>query len=209
VALHRSFVIGGNTDDESFFPVADFSKHLGESSTATCNTYNMLKLTRELFQLAPSASLFDFDERGLFNHILASQDPATGMMCYYVPLKPGAFKTCSTPDQCFWCRVGTGMENHAKYPDSIYFHDDRSLFVNLFIASELHWRDHDILIDGEKIATETMYDHPTETFDITYAVPATLLANKTRVTVTFQAAPGASTGGVLDVRTVRMAAPQK
>jgi hypothetical protein len=140
VALHRSFVIGGNTDDESFFPVADFSKHLGESSTETCNTYNMLKLTRELYQLAPSASLFDFYERGLFNHILASQDPATGMMCYYVPLKPGAFKTYSTPDQSFWCCVGTGMENHAKYPDSIYFHDDRSLYVNLFIASELHWR---------------------------------------------------------------------
>jgi len=140
VALHRSFVIGGNTDDESFFPVADFSKHLGESSTETCNTYNMLKLTRQLFQLAPSAPLMDFYERGLFNHILASQDPATGMMCYYVPLKPGAFKTYSTPDQSFWCCVGTGMENHAKYPDSIYFHDDRSLYVNLFIASELTWR---------------------------------------------------------------------
>jgi hypothetical protein len=490
VALHRSFVIGGNTDDESFFPVEDFSKHLGESSTETCNTYNMLKLTRQLFQLAPSVPLVDFYERGLFNHILASQDPATGMMCYYVPLKPGAFKTYSTPDQSFWCCVGTGMENHAKYPDSIYFHDDRSLYVNLFIASELHWRAkgltvrqdttfperdttrltftaaqptrlalnirypmwaktgmlvtvngrkepvaaaagayatverewksgdvvevklpmtlyietmpdnpkvaavlygpivlagdlgsegldkslrygpsvpplgklrtpaipafvgdaahmlgsitpvagspltfrtkglaqphdvtlvpffkaadqrytvywnlysasewtarkaevastdgkrqiierntidavdisseqserdhgytgqgtsdaylegrkwrdardgwfsyelkvapdgpvtlvctyrgsegrrrvHDILIDGEKIATETMFYHPTETFDITYAVPATLLANKTRITVKFQAAPGASTGGVLDVRTVRMAAPPK
>ena len=140
VALHRSFVIGGNTDDEAFFPVSDFSKHLGESSTETCNTYNMLKLTRQLFRLAPSVPLVDFYERGLFNHILASQDPATGMMCYYVPLKPGAFKTYSTPDQSFWCCVGTGMENHAKYPDSIYFHDDTSLYVNLFIASELSWR---------------------------------------------------------------------
>jgi DUF1680 family protein len=62
------------------------------------------------------------------------------MMCYYVPLKPGAFKTYSTPDQSFWCCVGTGMENHAKYPDSIYFHDGTSLYVNLFIASELNWR---------------------------------------------------------------------
>jgi DUF1680 family protein len=140
VALHRSFVIGGNTDDESFFPVSDFSKHLGESSTETCNTYNMLKLTRQLFRLAPSVALIDFYERGLFNHILASQDPATGMMCYYVPLKPGAFKTYSTPDQSFWCCVGTGMENHAKYPDTIYFHDGTSLYVNLFIASELNWR---------------------------------------------------------------------
>jgi len=81
VALHRSFVIGGNTDDESFFPVSDFSKQLGESSTETCNTCNMLKLTRKLFRLSPSVGLIDFYERGLFNHILASQDPATGMMC--------------------------------------------------------------------------------------------------------------------------------
>ena len=149
VALHRSFVIGGNTDDESFFPVADFSRHLGESSTETCNTYNMLKLTRQLFRLAPSAALADFYERGLFNHILASQDPATGMLCYYVPLKPGAFKTYSTPDQSFWCCVGTGMENHAKYADSIYFHDDTALYVNLFIASELNWRARGIRVRQE------------------------------------------------------------
>jgi len=76
--------------------------------------------------------------------------------------------------------------------------------VCTYRGSEGRRRVHDILIDGEKIATETMYYHPTETFDISYAVPATLLTNKTRITVRFQAAPGASTGGVLDVRTVKM-----
>ncbi len=149
VALHRSYVIGGNTDGESFFPVEDFSKHLGPSTTETCNTYNMLKLTRHLFRLAPSAGTMDFYERGLFNHILASQDPATGMMCYYVPLKPGAFKTYSTPDASFWCCVGTGMENHGKYGDTIYFHDAGSLYVNLFIASELTWKDKGLVVRQE------------------------------------------------------------
>jgi hypothetical protein len=173
VALHRSFGIGGNTDDESFFPVADFSKHLGESSTETCNTYNMLKLTRELYQLAPSAALFDFYERGLFNHILASQDPATGMMCYCVPLKPGAFKTYSTPDQSFWCCVGTGMEHHAKYPDSIYFHDDRSLYVNHCIASELHWRD-----KGLSVRQDTTFpERDTTRLTFTAAQPTRLALN--------------------------------
>jgi len=146
VALHRSFVIGGNTDGESFFPVDQFSKHLGASSTETCNTYNMLKLTRHLFALEPSAEKMDFYERGLFNHILASQDPETGMMCYYVPLRPGAFKTYSTPDQSFWCCVGTGMENHSKYGDTIYFHDDQSLYLNLFIASQLTWKDKGVIV---------------------------------------------------------------
>jgi len=141
VARHRSYVIGGNSDGESFFPPENFSKHLGASSTETCNTYNMLKLTRHMFAWDPSAAVMDFYERGLYNHILASQDPATGQMCYYVPLRPGAFKTFSTQDDSFWCCVGTGMENHAKYADTIYFHDDQSLYVNLFIASELNWKE--------------------------------------------------------------------
>ncbi len=141
VALHRSYANGGHSDDEAFFPVDTFSEHLGASSSETCNTYNMLKLTRHLFTWEPSAALFDFYERGLFNHILASQDPATGGMFYYCPLLPGAFRTYSTPDASFWCCVGTGLENHAKYPDSVYFQGDRTLFVNLFVASELTWRE--------------------------------------------------------------------
>ncbi len=149
VAHHHSYVIGGNSDGEHFFPVETFSRHLGAASTETCNTYNMLKLTRHLFAWNPSADTMDFYERGLLNHILTSQDPATGMMCYYVPLRPGAFKTFSTEDESFWCCVGTGMENHAKYPDTIYFHDDQSLYVNLFIASELNWKDKDLIVRQE------------------------------------------------------------
>jgi DUF1680 family protein len=149
VAKHRSYVIGGNSDGESFFPPENFSKHLGPASTETCNTYNMLKLTRHLFEWEPSVEKMDFYERGLYNHILASQDPATGGFCYYVPLRPGAFKTFSTPEESFWCCVGTGMENHAKYPDTIYFHDDRSLYVNLFIASELNWKEKGLIVRQE------------------------------------------------------------
>ncbi len=149
VAKHRSYVIGGNSDGESFFPPETFSKHLGPASTETCNTYNMLKLTRHLFAWEPSVEKMDFYERGLYNHILASQDPATGGFCYYVPLRPGAFKTFSTPEESFWCCVGTGMENHAKYPDTIYFHDDRSLYVNLFIASELNWKEKGLIVRQE------------------------------------------------------------
>jgi DUF1680 family protein len=141
VARHRSYANGGHSDGEAFFPVENFPRHLGTASSETCNTYNMLKLTRHLFQWAPSAERMDFYERGLLNHILASQDPATGGVIYYCPLKPGAFKTYSKPDASFWCCVGTGLENHAKYADSIYFHDDTSLYVNLFVASELVWKE--------------------------------------------------------------------
>jgi DUF1680 family protein len=139
VVHHRSFVMGGNSDGESFFPEEETSHHLGAEGPETCNTYNMLKLTRHLFAWSPSAEAMDFYERALVNHILSSQDPKTGMVSYYCPLRPGAFKTFSTPTDSFWCCVGTGMENHAKYNDSIYFHDERSLYVNLFIPSELTW----------------------------------------------------------------------
>ncbi len=149
VALHRSYANGGHSDDESFFPVEHFSEHLGASASETCNTYNMLKLTRHLFSWEPSATLMDFYERGLFNHILASQDPSTGGMFYYCPLLPGAFRTYSTPDASFWCCVGTGLENHGKYPDTIYFHTGDTLYVNLFIASELSWREKGLQVRQE------------------------------------------------------------
>jgi hypothetical protein len=139
VALHRSYVIGGHSDREHFFPVDQFARHLSAETTETCNTYNMLKLTRLLFGWAPSAAAMDFYERALYNHILASQDPREGMFVYLMSLKPGHFKTYSLPHDSFWCCVGTGMENHSKYGDTIYFQDEESLYVNLFIASELDW----------------------------------------------------------------------
>jgi uncharacterized protein len=146
VAHHRSFAFGGNSDGEAFFPEAETSRHLGAEGPETCNTYNMLKLTRHLFSWSPSAEPMDFYERALFNHILGSQDPKTGMVIYYCPLKPGAFKTFSTPTESFWCCVGTGMENHGKYNDTIYFRDDSSLYVNLFIPSELTWKEKGIKV---------------------------------------------------------------
>ncbi|HEV3141268.1 MAG TPA: beta-L-arabinofuranosidase domain-containing protein, partial [Vicinamibacterales bacterium] len=118
VVHHRTFVMGGNSDGEAFFPEEEFSKHLGASGPETCNTYNMLKLTRHIFEWSADADAMDFYERALFNHILPSQDPATGMVLYYCPLRPGAWKSFSTPDDSFWCCVGTGMENHTKYGDT-------------------------------------------------------------------------------------------
>ncbi|HKV98677.1 MAG TPA: beta-L-arabinofuranosidase domain-containing protein [Vicinamibacterales bacterium] len=149
VAQKRSYVIGGNTDGESFFPVDNFDSHLGLSSAETCNTYNMLKLTRHLFSWEPTAETMDFYERALFNQILPSQDPKTGGVIYYTPLRPGAFKVFSSQNDSFWCCVGTGMENHGKYNDTIYFHDDASLYLNLFIPSELTWKDKGLTVRQE------------------------------------------------------------
>jgi DUF1680 family protein len=140
VSGRRSFATGGNGDEEHFFAPADFAKHLTSAKTMeTCCAHNMLRLTRQLFLNAPSAAFADYYERALFNGILASQDPLSGMMTYFQATRPGYVKLYCTPTDSFWCCTGSGMENHAKYGDSIYFHSDDSLFVNLFIASELDW----------------------------------------------------------------------
>ena len=149
VALHRSYAIGGHSEDEHFSPVARLSRHLGESTAETCNTYNMLKLSRRLFLRDADPVRMEFYERGLFNHILASQDPATGMVTYYVALKPGAWRSYSTPEDSFWCCVGTGMENPARYGEAIYARQGDALLVNLFLASEVAWREKGLVLRQE------------------------------------------------------------
>src|SRR5699024_2991442 len=72
------------------------------------------------------------------------------MIAYFLPMLPGAHKVYSTPEQSFWCCVGTGFENHAKYGEAIYYHDHDALYISLFIASELSWKD-----KGVKIRQET------------------------------------------------------
>jgi DUF1680 family protein len=140
VVERRSFATGGNGDVEHFFPPTQFAQHLQSAKTMeTCCTHNLLRLTRALFTSEPSVAYADYYERALYNGILASQDPQSGMMTYFQATRPGYVKLYCTPTDSFWCCTGSGMENHAKYGDSIYFHDGRSLYVNLFIPSELDW----------------------------------------------------------------------
>ena len=141
VVRHHTYVIGGNSDHEYFHTPDSLSKQLSANTTETCNTYNMLKLTRHLFGWKPDAKLEDYYERALYNHILASQNHSDGMTCYYVPLLPGTKKVFGKPDSSFWCCTGTGMENHANYGGDIYYEGaDGSLYVNLFIPSTLRWK---------------------------------------------------------------------
>ncbi len=153
VVRERSYVIGGHSDNEGFTDKNKLSEALGEKTTETCNTYNMLKLTRHLFCWDPNAEYADYYERALYNHILASQNPETGMVLYYARLRSGSMKEYGTPNDSFWCCTGTGMENHAKYGDSIYFHDaGKNLWLNLFIASDLNWK-----AQGLKVRQETRF----------------------------------------------------
>ncbi len=133
------FVTGCSSDKEHFFDPKQFSKHISGYTGETCCTYNMLKLNRHLFTWTADERLVEYYERALFNQIMGQQDPATGMVHYFQPLLSGAFKLYSTPDSSYWCCVGSGFENHAKYGEGIYYHNDNALYVNLFIPSTVHW----------------------------------------------------------------------
>ena len=146
VVHNRSWVIGGNSDREHFFPVGKSHEHLGPLTAESCNTYNMLKLTEHLFTWQPRVELADYYERALYNQILGSQEPEHGQFAYFISMKPGHTKVFSTPEDSFWCCSGSGMENHTKYGEAIYFHDDSRLFVNLFLPSTLNWKENGLAL---------------------------------------------------------------
>jgi uncharacterized protein len=152
VVNNHTYAPGGNSNYEYFGPEKKLSETLTDNTMETCNTYNMLKLTRHLFALQPSGTLMDYYERALYNHILASQNHETGMMCYFVPLRMGTQKNFSDSFNTFTCCVGSGIENHVKYGESIYFKGaDGSLYVNLYIPSRLTWSDKKMTIEQETL----------------------------------------------------------
>ena len=147
---HHTYVIGGNSNYEYCGAQDSLSERLSDATCETCNTYNMLKLTRHLFAWQPSGELMDYYERALYNHILASQNPENGMMTYFVPLRMGTKKQFSDEFNTFTCCVGSGIENHAKYAEQIYSHGNHGeLYVNLFIPSVVNWKQQGIILKQE------------------------------------------------------------
>ncbi len=150
VVHHRSLAFGGNSVAEHFNPIDDFSKLIvSPQGPETCNTYNMLKLTRMLYQESGSPSYIDFYERALYNHILSSENRKKGGFVYFTPARPRHYRVFSQPETSFWCCVGSGMENHSKYGGTIYAHAKDALYVNLFIPSELNWKEKGVKVIQE------------------------------------------------------------
>jgi hypothetical protein len=161
VSTKRSIVLGGNSEDEFFRSAGDCTRYLNErNGIETCNSYNMLKLTEGLFRQKPDAKYTDFYERCLYNHILSTQNPTHGGYVYFTPTHPRHYRVYAAPDVAMWCCAGTGMENHTKYGQYIYTHTaaNDSLFVNLFIASQLDWK-----AKGVTIKQETLFPDEEQT----------------------------------------------
>ena len=147
VVKERTYVIGGNSIDEHFEDPG--SETLGLKTCESCNTHNMLKLTEHLFAWNHDSKYMDFYERALYNHILGSQDPDSGNKMYFISTLPGHYRIYGTADESFWCCTGTGMENPGRYNKCIYYEEGSSLYVNLYISSELNWEDRGLKLKQE------------------------------------------------------------
>jgi len=142
VVENRSVCIGGNSTGEHFNATDDYSRMIKSiEGPETCNTYNMLRLTKMFYETSADKKYVEYYERALFNHILSTQHPETGGFVYFTQMRPGHYRVYSQPHTSMWCCVGSGIENHAKYGEMIYAHAGNDLFVNLFIPSRLEWKE--------------------------------------------------------------------
>jgi len=159
----RSVSIGGNSVREHFHPIDDFSSMIeSEQGPETCNTYNMLKLTKHLFLSDPEVQYMDYYERATYNHILSTEESDHGGFVYFTPMRPGHYRVYSQPQTSFWCCVGSGLENHTKYGELIYAHSGDDIYWNLFIPSTLNWKE-----KGLELKQETKFpDAETSTLTV-------------------------------------------
>ena len=147
VVHNRTVAIGGNSVREHFHPADDFTSMIEDvQGPETCNTYNMLRLSKQLYAADYDTRYLDYYERALFNHILSSEHPTRGGFVYFTPMRPDHYRVYSNPQETFWCCVGSGLESHAKYGEMVYAHRGDSLLVNLFVPTELTWPERDITV---------------------------------------------------------------
>ena len=153
VTRQRSLALGGNSRREHFPTKENCIDYINDiDGPESCNTYNMLKLTEDLNRVKPNGMYGDFYETAMFNHILSAQHPQHGGYVYFTSARPRHYRNYSAPNEAMWCCVGTGMEDHGKYGQFVWTHDkgvkaeDDALYVNLFVASELNWKNRKMVI---------------------------------------------------------------
>ncbi len=152
--------IGGNSVREHFHPTDDFTSMVeSNQGPETCNTYNMLRLTKLLFLTDPKAEYLDYYERALFNHILSSKHRSKGGFVYFTPMRPRHYRVYSQPQTCFWCCVGSGLENPGRYGELIYAHNEENIYINMFMASEVSWKEKGLVLTQR---TEFPYNETSE-----------------------------------------------
>ena len=146
VVTHHTYITGGNSEWEHFGKDDILDAERTNCNCETCNSYNMLKLSRELYKITGDKKYMDFYEGTYYNSILSSQNPESGMTTYFQPMATGYFKVYSSPYDSFWCCTGSGMESFTKLGDTIYMHSADAIYVNMYQSSEITWAEKNLTL---------------------------------------------------------------
>jgi uncharacterized protein len=214
VLKDHTYVTGGNSEDEHFHTPGALNQYRDNVNDETCNAYNMTKLTRDLFMVTGDVKYAHFYERIHINEVLASMNPDTGMTTYFKPMGTGYFKAFGTPTDSFWCCTGTGMENFTRLNDSVYFHDDKNLWITYYVGSTLNWKDRGLSLTqttdlplSNKVNL-TINAAPTDAVTMSFRKPDWAASCALSVSVNGQTVPATESGGFVRVSRVWQANDQ-
>ncbi len=208
VLKSHTYVTGGNSQDEHFHGAGQLDQYRDNVNNETCNSYNMSKLTRDLFMVTGDVKYADYYERVHVNEILSSINPSTGMTTYFKAMGTGYFKVFSSATDHFWCCTGTGMENFTRLGDSAYFHDDKDLWVTYYVSSTLDWRERGLALTQTtelpltNQASFTITAAPTDEVAIKLRKPYWTSTCQVGVSVNGQAVAASEAGGFITVSRV-------
>lgn len=200
VQKNHTYITGGNSEDEHFGADNVLNAERTNCNNETCNTYNMLKLSRRLFLITGDKKYADYYENTLINAIMSSQDHNTGRTMYFQPMASGYQKVFGTVDTNFWCCTGSGMENFTKLQDSIYFKESGAVGVNLYLASRLTGDGYVIEQTGDLSKSDTMkllVSGDNLNFNLKLRVPDWVKDGKVHVTLNGETFDGAEENGYL------------
>ncbi|MGC4088134.1 MAG: glycoside hydrolase family 127 protein [Polyangiaceae bacterium] len=207
VLKSHTYVTGGNSENEHFHVAGQLDSMRDNINNETCNSYNMLKLTRELFKITGDVKFADFYERAHLNEIMSAFNPTNGMTSYFKPMGTGYFKVFGKETDTFWCCNGTGMENYTKLNDSLYFHSDADLYVNLYLSSTLTWAAKGLSLAQtanlplSNSVTFSVQAAPADAMTIKFRTPPWVPScDVVRISVNGQAVDATANKGYLDVK---------
>jgi len=147
VLTARNYAFGNTSFDEFWkTPPDQLAGTLAWKNAECCVAYNLMKLERHVFGWTGDARWMDAYERSLFNCRLGTQN-AQGLKQYFFPLAAGYWRAYNSPEESFWCCTGTGVEEFAKFADTIYFRRGSDIYVNQFISSTLDWQDEGLVLE--------------------------------------------------------------
>ncbi|MGN0779963.1 MAG: glycoside hydrolase family 127 protein [Aristaeellaceae bacterium] len=177
VTQRHTYATGGNSEWEHFGMDNVLDAERTSCNNETCNVYNMMKLSKWLYEATGESQYLDYYENALYNTILSSQNPHTGMTTYFQPMASGYFKVFGTPYESFWCCTGSGMENFTKLNAAVYAHTEDAVLVNLYLSSTLHWADKGLTLrQDSRVTDEGCVDITVEAaqqpFELRLRVPA-------------------------------------